>query len=392
MPAVHRHSDVRICGATTTVVGQQNVYMNNLLASVQGDTNTHGGGNLLASVNPGTVFINNLEMVVVGSDASPDRLCPIPPHCNPKSQAGSGDVFAFEPQAPGDNTVSCDNTPTELPGDVTEEPTNVTLGGGTNPGATEDGPQEEGGPFAPINKEDSANAAQAGKDATEKGKTIPGKALDPTLGSLSGKYESNGNAGAIGNDSTGGFSYGEYQIATKTGTFDDYMNYLKVNSPRTYAQLKAAGGVNGAKRGSAGFQNAWQTLMANPEHARTQHDFIQSSHYAPAVRKVQARTGIDASSRSKTLRDVLWSTSVQHGNNTDTIVSRAIERSGKSASTITDQELITAIYDERGKRNSAGKLHYFRSSTSGVQTSVANRFVNEKADALAALSAEGGST
>ena len=48
MPAVHRHSDVRICGATTTVVGQQNVYMNNLLASVQGDTNTHGGGNLLA--------------------------------------------------------------------------------------------------------------------------------------------------------------------------------------------------------------------------------------------------------------------------------------------------------------------------------------------------------
>ena len=64
MPAVHRHSDVRICGATTTVVGQQNVYMNNLLASVQGDTNTHGAGNLLASVNPGTVFINNLEFQV----------------------------------------------------------------------------------------------------------------------------------------------------------------------------------------------------------------------------------------------------------------------------------------------------------------------------------------
>ena len=72
---VHRHTDDRTCGATTTVVGQGTVYANNLLVSVQGDPNTHGGGNLGATVNDGTVFINGKKVVLQGSSASPDALC-----------------------------------------------------------------------------------------------------------------------------------------------------------------------------------------------------------------------------------------------------------------------------------------------------------------------------
>lgn len=94
--AVHRNTDSRVCGATTIVQGQSNVYVNNLLASVQGDPNSHSGGALSASVNDGTVFINNRKVVLKGSSAAPDLACaPVgPPHCNPVSVGASTNVFA----------------------------------------------------------------------------------------------------------------------------------------------------------------------------------------------------------------------------------------------------------------------------------------------------------
>tara|TARA_B100001559_G_C16446158_1_gene596857 strand:- start:410 stop:697 length:288 start_codon:yes stop_codon:yes gene_type:complete len=91
MPAVHRDTDGRSCGATTTVSGQGKVYANNLLVSVDGDPNTHGGGNLIAGSKQ--VFINNLLVVNHTPDqANPDSICPIPPHCNPETAGGSPDV------------------------------------------------------------------------------------------------------------------------------------------------------------------------------------------------------------------------------------------------------------------------------------------------------------
>ena len=67
------------------------------LISVQGDPNSHGAGALDASINPGTVFINGIELVVVGSTAAPDSLCPSAggTHCGPSSASGSPNVFAF---------------------------------------------------------------------------------------------------------------------------------------------------------------------------------------------------------------------------------------------------------------------------------------------------------
>ena len=64
----------------------------------------------------------------------------------------------------------------------------------------------------------------------------------------------------------------------------------------------------------------------------------------------------------------------------NTILKRALARTGKTATTVTDAELITAIYDERGANNG---MKYFPSSTSGVRSSVVNRFGNEKIDNLA---------
>ena len=94
---VHRNGDSRACGASTTVTGQSTFYVNNKLVAVQNDPNSHGSGGLNASINPGTIFVENIEMVVNGSSAAADALCPIVggPHCSPSATSGSDDTFAF---------------------------------------------------------------------------------------------------------------------------------------------------------------------------------------------------------------------------------------------------------------------------------------------------------
>lgn len=94
MPGIHRDTDLRVCNAQTTVTGQSTVYANNLLVSVDGDPNSHGGGNLIAANN--NVFINNKLVVNNTPDsASADQKCISegPPHCNPMTAGASGDVF-----------------------------------------------------------------------------------------------------------------------------------------------------------------------------------------------------------------------------------------------------------------------------------------------------------
>jgi hypothetical protein len=76
------------------VQGQNNVFANDLLVSVDQDPNTHGAGNLNAANN--NVFINN-KLVVnhTPEDAEPDNLCPPlgGSHCNPVTDGGSPNVF-----------------------------------------------------------------------------------------------------------------------------------------------------------------------------------------------------------------------------------------------------------------------------------------------------------
>ena len=244
-------------------------------------------------------------------------------------------------------------------------PTSVDGGGGLGPQNGDGGPMSSG-------------------DVTE-----PGDCSRKDLGKISEKYESNGKPGAIGNDSTGGFSYGSYQIATKTGTMKEFFKFVESDSryKKFGTVLNDVGGNSAATSGTTQFKNEWKRLSNNdPDFAQAQHDFIQGSHHNPAVRKIKQSTGIDIcdGSRSNGLQDAVWSTAVQHGSGgANTIFKRALARTGKSAEDVTDQELISAIYAERGKRNAAGNLHYFRNSTAGVQKSVANRFISEERDALA---------
>lgn len=254
-----------------------------------------------------------------------------------------------------------------------------TLGGNQAPTSpvTPEGPTKGVGSAGTSDTSGNKKGGGSGKDIPT-GNATPYEGDPNELGSLSKKYESNGNPGAIGHDSTGGWSYGEYQIATKTGTMDNYMEYLKVNNPEQYEKLQAAGGAQAARNGDPKFKAAWKELAKDPSFSQSQHGFIKKTHYDVTVNKVST-IGLDVNTRSKALQDAVWSTSVQHGSSGGAkVINNAL--GGRDPNTMSDEEIINAIYDERSKTNV-----YFPNSTSGVKNSVKNRFSREKQDALARL-------
>lgn len=199
------------------------------------------------------------------------------------------------------------------------------------------------------------------------------------LGSLSANYETRkGGPGTIGYDLVGGWSYGTYQLATNPGTLGRFLSSEIASKWRPELQ--------GLTPGTPAFNDKWKDIASrdSKEFSTAQHEYIKITHYEPLASKLMNTLNLDVNQHSKALRNVIWSIAVQHGSNNN-VVNNALK--GKNISQMPESEIINAIYAERGRKNSAGNLVYFPDSTLDIQKSVANRFVNEKADALAMLQA-----
>jgi len=93
MPAAHRTTDSRACGASTVTAQSRDVYVNSLLWSIDGDPNSHGGGALSAATN--NVFIGGIAVCNNNDSAGADALC-VPvggAHCAPSASGGSDNVY-----------------------------------------------------------------------------------------------------------------------------------------------------------------------------------------------------------------------------------------------------------------------------------------------------------
>ena len=188
-----------------------------------------------------------------------------------------------------------------------------------------------------------------------------------SLGSLSAKYESSGNPGTIANNKgdIGGKSYGTYQLTKASGNAQKFANQY-------------GGALKGLTAGTTAFDNAWKAeAKKNPDKFKTaQHNYIQKTHYAPAVNAVKKNTGIDASKYSVALQNVIWSVGVQHGSaGAGSVFKNAGVKSGMS-----EKEIIEKVYKERSKVDK-----YFSKSSASIKKGVANRFVKEKEQALKML-------
>lgn len=208
-----------------------------------------------------------------------------------------------------------------------------------------------------------------------------GAAIAETLGALSAKYETGGRGpGTVstGAGDKGGVSYGSYQMASKMGVPARFVSQAGFPWLQDFKNLVP---------GTAEFTATWKRIASAQTAAfqEAQHAYIKRTHYDLLVAKILTDDNLDVNSRSRALQDVVWSTAVQHGGATP-IVHRAC---GRVTSTRTDpkydEELIRAIYAERGKKKADGNLAYFSGNSENVQRGVSNRFKNELQDALAML-------
>ncbi|HEX8535822.1 MAG TPA: LysM domain-containing protein [Cystobacter sp.] len=209
-------------------------------------------------------------------------------------------------------------------------------------------------------------------------------AANEELGSLSRKYEARGpGTVSTGKGDHGGVSYGSYQFATNNGSAQSFVNSLRTSHPDYHAAL------SGHAPGTKEFSAAWKQLAAKDPKGfdKAQHDYIKATHYDVGAAEIKKATGLDVNKRSQALRDVAWSTSVQHGPKAaDDIFKRAL--AGRDPAKVSDEQLIKDIYAERGRKNGSGELVYFSSSSKDVQQGVSDRYKSESKDALARLARE----
>lgn len=194
--------------------------------------------------------------------------------------------------------------------------------------------------------------------------------MSQELGFLSERFEaSSAGSLAIGYDSTGGTSYGKYQIASKTGTMKSFLSFLKANGyDVAYKKLIASGNPDTGSTTGA-FPTAQKALVNSGDLGSSEHDFIKATHYDLAFDNIIDRDCAEAVNDSFALQNVLQSTSVQHGAGGAGKIFNQAQDPQKS-----NVDFIKKIYAIRATK--------FGSSTPRVRASVQARFDKESAQAI----------
>lgn len=196
---------------------------------------------------------------------------------------------------------------------------------------------------------------------------------DWNLGQTSTKYET-GNRGAgtisTGRGDRGGVSYGSYQLSTKMGTLQEYLDQSPYEDK-----------FRGLSPVTPEFDAKWRELArTDPGFAKDQHDFIKRTHFDVQNDQLRAR-GIDLSDRGPAVQDALWSTSVQFRSLTPGIFAKGIEEKfGKNCelSKLSDKDIVEAIQDYKITHN-----NQLFSKSPSLWPGLLERAKNEKADLVA---------
>ena len=371
-----------ITSATTTINGSTSANLRGATVDIDGTT---------VDIDATTYNLNatssNLVTVTVGAAS---------PHLADPSVTSPSSASVTEPTEPEEE----DPIEVVLPQIEHSDPKSSTVGGDEDgvPGTDENG--NTLGPRAGRSN-GAVSVGQASPGSGGRKAAVlspPGDCTRPELGSISERFESNGNPGAT-NDSAvskdkGGWSYGSYQIATQVGAMVDFMAFLAIeaNGYQDFqSALEKAGGDRAARQGKGfGFYEKWKDLAKSEETStrfkQCQHDFIQRQYHDRAVAGIKKEHGVDIcdGSHSNGMQDAIWSSAVQHGvggaqtifrNAYNNVLKRDDVRGDKTK--VTDEMLINAIYDDRSR------VEVKFSSSEGLWPGLRSRFAQERQDALA---------
>jgi hypothetical protein len=201
---------------------------------------------------------------------------------------------------------------------------------------------------APALKSEQATGGLASAGLQSRQPQGAGTNLPDSLGVLAARFESAADGpAAIGYDPAGGTSYGTFQIASRPGTMGEFLGFLDQRAPEWANRLRAAGTADTGGRDGA-MPRVWRRIAAeSPERFEAlQKEFIRENHFEPARRRILERTGLDVGNSGRPLREVVFSTAVQHGAaGAAGIVAEAAGRSGMEESV-----LIREIYAVRHAR------------------------------------------
>nr|BAR35966.1 phage baseplate hub and tail lysozyme [uncultured Mediterranean phage uvMED] len=371
-----------ITSATTTINGSTSANLRGATVDIDGTT---------VDIDATTYNLNatssNLVTVTVGAAS---------PHLADPSVTSPSSASVTEPTEPEEE----DPIEVVLPQIEHSDPKSSTVGGDEDgvPGTDENG--NTLGPRAGRSN-GAVSVGQASPGSGGRKAAVlspPGDCTRPELGSISERFESNGNPGAT-NDSAvgadkGGWSYGSYQIASQVGAMGDFMAFLAVEAngfQDFQSALEKAGGERAAKQGKGfGFYEKWKDLAKSEETStrfkQCQHDFIQRQYHDRAVAGIKKEHGVDIcdGSHSNGMQDAIWSSAVQHGvggaqtifrNAYNNVLKRDDVRGDKTK--VTDEMLINAIYDDRSRVEVKFK------SSPNLWPGLRSRFAQERVDALA---------
>lgn len=194
------------------------------------------------------------------------------------------------------------------------------------------------------------------------------------VGALSEQYEA-GKRGsyAIGYDTSGGTSYGKYQLASKRGTMDTFVNWVKRQGDKgaeIARRLEAAKPYDtGSTKGLA--PQVWKELVNEGYlDGELEKMFVEYEYYEKSLKGLKPEVLKDSVAKSTVLKSVLWSTSVNHGQGT------AAKLFNKSYSPgISVGDFIQNVYNKR--------IQFVRNHPDSE--SLQNRYVNENSVALSTL-------
>jgi hypothetical protein len=196
------------------------------------------------------------------------------------------------------------------------------------------------------------------------------------LGSLSAKYESNGDPGCVAHTpgDLGGASYGAYQFATASGIPQAFIQWL-LSQGYSNAEYLA----NSGEPGSSSFDDAWRKTaeVDAEEFLRWQWQYVKEQYYDVAIESL-SNAGYDMINVPEAIHQIVWSASVHYGPRW--IVDLWIE-AYERCDPEDIQRLIKAIYEVRSEsRNSNDWIS--TSNPEDIVWGLRNRMVNECEDAL----------